>query len=202
MSDEQAAPEAEPQKPEISMEDRMRAGLYGLLGVVLGGPPDREQLIQMAMMRTNESDLGKAMTEVGTVAAQTDPKAVEAEYKTLFGAMLKPVATAHVEDPAGYMTALEADNARLGITGAEGYDEPADHIAALCDTMAGLILSQNNAPLTPQDHKKFFVDHISPWAGDFFDKLTGKRTAKFYGGIGRLGKVMVETEIDLCRDDS
>lgn len=186
------------EKPEISFDDKMRAGLYGLLGVVLTEAPDMEQLMQIAGLRENESELGQAMGALAQVAKATNPGAIAAEYQTLFGAILKPVASAHVEDPAAAMAALMAENERLGITGAEGYDEPADHIAALCDTMAGLILSQHNTPLTPQDNKAFFNAHIAPWATSFFEKLEGKRTAKFYGPIGTLGRTFIASEIEAC----
>ena len=160
MSDAENAPEGAENKPEISVEDRIRAGLYGLLGVVLTEAPDAEQLMQISAMRPNESPLGQAMGALAKIASMTPPAAAAAEYKTLFGSILKPVASAHVEDKAGYAAALEATNARLGITPFEGYDEPADHIAALCDTMAGLILSQHNEGLTPGDQKIFFTEGI------------------------------------------
>ncbi len=191
-------PEAGDAKPEISFDDKMRAGLYGLLGVVLTEAPDPEQLMQIAGLRENESDLGKAMGALASVAKDIQPAAIAAEYKTLFGAILKPVASAHVADAAAAAAALSSENERLGITGAEGYDEPEDHIAALCDTMAGLIFSQHNTPLTPEDNKAFFNAHIAPWAGSFFEKLEGKRTAKFYGPVGTLGKAFIATEIEVC----
>lgn len=190
--------EAGAEKPEISFDDKMRAGLYGLLGVVLTEAPDPEQLMQISGMRENESELGQAMGALAAVAKASNPSAIAAEYQTLFGAILKPVASAHVEDASAAMNALMAENERLGITGAEGYDEPADHIAALCDTMAGLILSQHNTPLTPDDNKAFFNAHIAPWAGTFFEKLEGKRTAKFYGPVGALGRAFVASEKDVC----
>jgi TorA maturation chaperone TorD len=198
VSDQQDATEGEEKKPEISIEDRVRAGLYGLLGVVLTEPPDAEQLMQIAAMRPNESPLGKAMGRLSQTAMATDPRAVAAEFKTLFGSILKPVASAHVADKEAFAAALKADNERLGITPFEGEDGPEDHIAALCDTMAGLILSQHNEGLTPQDHKAFFLAHIAPWAGKFFEGLEGKRTAKFYAPVGSLGKELVASEIVLC----
>jgi len=197
---ENAAEGAE-KKPEISTTDRMRAGIYGLLGVVLTEAPDAEQLMQITQMRANESDLGKAIGALTGVAMASNPGAVAAEFKTLFGSILKPVASAHVADKEAAAAALKADNERLGITPYEGYDEPADHIAALCDTMAGLILSQHNAPLTPQDHRDFFMAHIAPWGGKFFESMEGKRTAKFYGPIGTLGKAFVASEITICSND-
>ena len=189
---------SEADKPEISFDDRMRAGIYGLLGVVLTEAPDQEQLFQVASLRDNESDLGRAMGGLSAVAKTMRPDAIAAEFKTLFGAILKPVASAHVENPAAAMEALQSENSRLGITGAEGYDEPADHIAALCDTMAGLILSQHNEGLTPEENKVFFRAHIGPWAGQFFEKLEGKRTAKFYGPVGTLGRAFIESETAVC----
>jgi len=198
VSDAETAPEGEENKPKISIEDRIRAGLYGLLGVVLTEAPDAEQLMQISAMRPNESPLGQAMGLLSKIATVTTPAAAAAEYKTLFGSILKPVASAHVADKAGYAAALEATNARLGITPFEGYDEPADHIAALCDTMASLIMSQHNEGLSPEDQKVFFTAHIAPWAGKFFESMEGKRTAKFYGPVGTLGKELVASDIVYC----
>jgi len=197
MSDSEPTESAE-KKPEVSLEDRVRAGLYGLLGVVLTEAPDAEQLMQISAMRPNESALGKAMGSLAKVATMTTPGMAAAEFKTLFGSIMKPVASAHVADKAAAAAALKADNERLGITPFEGESGPDDHIAALCDTMAGLILSQHNEGLSPEDHKKFFMAHIAPWAGKFFESMEGKRTAKFYGPVGTLGKELVASDIVIC----
>lgn len=189
---------SEDEKPELSFDDRMRAGIYGLLGVVLTESPDPEQLIQIAAMRENESDLGQAMGALSQMAQMSDPVSVAAEFKTLFGPMLKPLASKQADDPDSVVAAIKAENERLSITPFEGEDEAEDHIAALCDTMASLILSQHNTPLTPEDNKAFFNAAIAPWAGSFFEKLEGKRTAKFYGPVGTLGKVFMESEAALC----
>ena len=74
----------------------------------------------------------------------------------------------------------------------EGNCEPEDHIATLCEIMAGLAGGEFSSPAGADE--QFFRKHVEPWAGRFFADLEHAQAARFYGSVGTLGRTFIEIE--------
>jgi TorA maturation chaperone TorD len=197
VSDEPAGVNATSQ---ISDEDRQRAQLYGLLAGLLARIPDREALDRTAGITGDESELGRALTALGHAAAAADPARVDDEYHDLFIGVgrgeLMPYGSYYLtgfvyEKP---LARLRVDMDRLGIARAEDVKEPEDHIAALCEMMAGLIGGAFGDPVDIGAQRAFFDAHIGPWAGQFFADLESAKSADFYAPVGVIGRIFVAIE--------
>jgi len=77
---------------------------------------------------------------------------------------------------------------------ADDVKEPEDHVAALCEVMAGLIDGSYGMPQPLAVQRAFFETHMAPWVGHFFADLEGAQAAVFYAAIGRLGRRFIEIE--------
>ncbi len=191
----------EDQGPPVAEEDALRAQVYNLLARLLAAPPDREVLEIVRRLDGDESDFGRAIAALAASAAATGPEAVEDEYNTLFIGVtrgeLMPYASYYLtgftyEKP---LAELRGDMARLGIARAEDVHEPEDHIAALCEMMAGLILgSFAKGRVSLADQRAFFDAHIGCWAPKFFEDLEAAKSAAFYMPVGRIGRLFMEIE--------
>ena len=82
----------------------------------------------------------------------------------------------------------------LGIARRPAVPEPEDHIARLCETMAGLIGGELRRPPTWRTQQAFFDRHLAPWAPRFFADLERARAARLYAPVGRLGRLFMEIE--------
>jgi TorA maturation chaperone TorD len=72
--------------------------------------------------------------------------------------------------------------------------EPEDHIAAICEMMAGLIEGSFDAPADLETQRQFYERHLAPWAERFFTDLEGARSAVFYAPVGSVGRAFMEIE--------
>jgi len=181
-------------------EDRQRAQLYRLLAGLLARIPDREALGRVAGVAGAESELGQALTALGQAAAAADPARVDDEYHDVFIGMgrgeLMPYGSYYLtgfvyEKP---LARLRVDMARLGIARADDIKEPEDHIAALCEMMAGLIEGAFGEPADIVSQRAFFDAHIGPWAGQFFADLETAKATDFYASVGAIGRIFMEIE--------
>jgi TorA maturation chaperone TorD len=193
-------PKGGPAAPETIGEDRQRAQLYRLLAGLLARIPDREALGRVAGVAGDGSELGQALTALGQTAAAADPARVDDEYHDLFIGMgrgeLMPYGSYYLtgfvyEKP---LARLRIDMDRLGIARAEDVKEPEDHIAALCEMMAGLIEGAFGEPADIGSQRAFFDAHIGPWAGQFFADLETAKAADFYAPVGAIGRIFMEIE--------
>ena len=76
---------AEVQCPRsISDEDRARAQMYQLLGVLLGGPPSSELLRGLAALQGDDTPIGSASRNLAALAQRTAPNDAEREFNNLF----------------------------------------------------------------------------------------------------------------------
>ena len=89
---------------------------------------------------------------------------------------------------------LRQDLAELGIARSEGNAEPEDHIATLCEVMAGLV--DGHFPAASAADQGMFERHLSPWAGRFFADLERAETADFYRRVGTVGRIFIEIEME------
>jgi len=129
----------------LSDEDAARAQCYTLLAHLLHAPPNQALLDLARGLKSDGSELGQALNALATVAQRTTPEQAEREFSALFIGLargeLLPYASYYLtgflqEKP---LADLRGDMAQLGIRRRDDVPEPEDHIAALCEMMAGLI---------------------------------------------------------------
>lgn len=187
-------------------EDGARGNLYALLGRLLSGPPDAEllQLLREISPAPEDVSLLAASWQMLAVAAgRTDLGQLRHEYDALFIGIgrgeVVPYASWYLtgflmEQP---LAQLRGDLRALGIERQPGVHEPEDHAAALCDTMALLILGDAPAPLAQQ--QDFYARHVEPWLARFFRDLQQAPSARFYRAVGQLGEQFIGVESQAFR---
>jgi TorA maturation chaperone TorD len=185
--------------------DAARAREYALLAVLLARAPDRDLLARLAGLKVDASPLGLAHATLAAAAGGTDVTRVEREFFDLFIGIgrgeLQPYGSYYLtgflhERP---LARLRGDLADLGVDRAEGQSEPEDHIAMLCEVMAGLA-DGRFAPPSGADRRafeqRFFDKHLAPWARRFFVDLEQAEAAGFYRGVGAVGRAFIEIETE------
>jgi TorA maturation chaperone TorD len=191
---------AEAWADEILPEERLRAHQYQVLARFLAAPPDAGLLALASRFKGDESELGRALADLADRAGQMTPEVGSREYHDLFIGIgrgeLVPYASYYL---TGFLNELplaklRRDMARLGIARAESVKEPEDHIAALCEMMAGLITGAFGAPLDLAAQRAFFDGHLASWASVFFADLEKARSAGLYVPVGTLGRVFMGIE--------
>ena len=184
----------------ILEEDRLRAHQYQLLARLLAGSADAPLLRVASGLTGDGTELGRALAELADRARQTTPERASCEYHELFIGIgrgeLVPYASYYLtgflnEKP---LAKLRSDMARLGIARANDVSEPEDHIAALCEMMAGLITGAFGAPLALTAQRAFFDRHLATWAPVFFADLEKAESAWLYAPVGTLGQVFMGIE--------
>ena len=190
---------------EIPEEDILRADLYATLARLLAAPPDQKLIDMAAGLSGDVSDLGQGIASLATVAKSMSAKAVEREYNALFIGLgrgeLLPYASYYLtgflnEKP---LARLRGHMAQLGIERNPDVKEPEDHIATLCEIMAGLIRGTYGDPMSVDDQHAFFNTHLATWAGHFFTDLEGAEGSVFYAPVGKIGRAFMEIEIEAFR---
>jgi TorA maturation chaperone TorD len=181
-------------------EEQLRAAQYRVLARLLASAADESDLRLAAGFAGDGSPLGTALGTLARVAARVTPAEVEREYFDLFIGIgrgeLLPYASYYLtgflnEKP---LARLRQDMAELGIARAEHVKEPEDHIAAICEMMAGLIEGSFGAPAALGTQRRFYERHLAPWAERFFADLEAARSAVFYAPVGSVGRAFMEIE--------
>jgi TorA maturation chaperone TorD len=184
----------------IDLEEALRAQLYRLLARFLAVPADQSLLDLAAGLEGDETPLGQGIGTLAARAARATPAAAADEYFELFIGVgrgeLVPYASYYLtgflnERP---LARLRGDMAELGIARAAEVKEPEDHIAALCEMMAGLIDGGFGAPVGLDVQRRFFERHVAPWAAKFFSDLEAARTAALYAPVGTIGSAFMAIE--------
>jgi TorA maturation chaperone TorD len=187
-------------------EDRARAGIYALLGNLLAQSPDEALLGVLRGIPLREDgpgDLAGAWRELAVAAAEARPEALRDEYVALFIGLGRGEVVPYgswyatgflMERP---LAELRAELRDLGFERQPGVQEPEDHAAALCDTMALLITGDPPASLDLQ--QGFYLRHIEPWMPRFFDDLQRAGSARFYRAVALLGRRFIDVETQAFR---
>ena len=184
----------------ILPEDELRASQYRLLARFLARPPDADLLQLVAGFSGDDTELGKALALLARLARNTTQAKASEEYHELFIGMgrgeLVPYGSFYLtgflnEKP---LAELRRNMGLLGIARAKGTSEPEDHVAAIADMMAGLIMGDFGEPLGLSEQKRFFDRHMASWAGRFFTDLENAKAAALYTPVGTLGRVFMEIE--------
>ena len=191
---------------EVDEVDQMRAHEYGLLANVFGRAPTREVLARLAELKGDATPLGVAHIALAQAAAAADPDALSREFFDLFVGVgrgeLLPYGSYYLtgflhERP---LVRVRSDLASLGIERSEGNREPEDHIAILCEVMAGLASGRFEAE--PGAERAFFERHLKPWAVRFFVDCETAQHARFYKVAGALGRMFMEIEAEAFAMDA
>ena len=184
----------------VSEEDELRAQLYEFLATLLRVEPTDAVVKQVADLSGDDTPIGQASSTLAHLAQKMDGTSVRNEFVDLFIGVgrgeLLPYCSYYLtgflnEKP---LAKLRQDMAAIGIARADGVKEPEDHIASLCDMMAGLIRGQFSRSFTLAEQASFFKKHLAPWAGLFFNDLESAKNAVFYAPVGSIGKVFMDIE--------
>jgi len=180
--------------------DAARAREYALLSALLVRAPDLDLLSRLANLQVDPTPLGVAHAGLAQAARIADVEQVGREFFNLFIGLgrgeLLPYGSYYLtgflhERP---LARLRADLAALGIERAEDKYEPEDHIATLCEVMAGLAGASFAAPAGAD--QRLFEKHIAPWAHRFFRDLERADAAEFYRSVGTVGRTFIEIEME------
>jgi TorA maturation chaperone TorD len=195
-----------PNEPaRIDAEDRMRADMYNLMGVLLAGPPEQGTLDVVAGLAGNETDLGQAVEALASMARRTRPATIEREFNSLFIGLgrgeLLPYASFYLtgflnEKP---LAILRRDMTEYGLSRAPNVYEPEDNIASLMEMMGAMIAGRFGPPASLERQRTFFNKHLAPWAGHFFADLERAKTAEFYVPVGTIGRAFIQIEVEAFR---
>lgn len=209
----------------VSVEDKLRADLYGFLGLLLANNPTKIVLKQIAALTGDDSELGNAIKSLARTASLTKAATIESEFHALFIGLgrgeLLPYGSFYLtgflnEKP---LAALRKDMKKLGIARALNVFEPEDNIASLFEMMAGMILGKfsepeagetesdnpvsgkpvSGKPVSLERQIEFFNKHIGPWATHFFTDLEGAKNSVFYVSVGAAGRAFMEIEQEAFR---
>jgi TorA maturation chaperone TorD len=184
----------------VSEEELLRARIYNLLGRLLTAPADAALLRLLGALPGDDTEFGKAVGALSRAARAAAPAALAEEFQELFIGVgrgeLVPYGSYYLtgflhEKP---LADLRADMAKLGIALADDVSEPEDHIAALCESMAGLITGAFGGPASLLEQRRFFAQHMAPWAARFFADLEGAKAAEFYRPVGVIGRLFMDVE--------
>ena len=180
--------------------DRARAQEYALLAILLSRSPDSEMIERLALLRGDTSPLGAAHAGLAEAAARADEASAAREYFDLFAGLgqgaLLPYAS-HYLTGSLYgrpLARLRETFRHLGIERDRGHSEPEDHVAILCEIMAGLIVGEFTVPAGAD--REFFEKHLARWIRRFFVDLENVKSADFYARVGALGRTFIDVETE------
>ncbi len=185
---------------QLVEEERNRAEVYSLLATLLARAPGEEQLCLIAKGGGGLGDFGAVIDALAAAAQEASVTSVSREYHDLFIGMgrgeLVPYASYYLtgflnEKP---LANLRADLRALGIERDPSVKEPEDHMAVLLEVMAGLITGRFGEGDGLAGQRRFFENHIAPWARHFFRDLETASSARFYAPLGRMGRLLIEVE--------
>ena len=180
--------------------DIARMEEYALLSALLMRPPDARLLRDISAIRADSTQFGRAHAALAQAAETTNPERLEREYFNLFIGLgrgeLLPYGSYYLtgflhERP---LARLRGDLVEIGIVRTEQHCEPEDHIAILCEIMAGLAGGRFVAP--DDSERRIFERHLAPWAGRFFTDLEATPGAQFYRHVGRVGHLFMDIETE------
>jgi len=181
-------------------EELARAGIYRLLAVILGNPPNAETLRTLCGLGGGSSPIDNALRNIAAQAKKTDTGSVSNEYYNLFVGLgegeLVPYGSYYL---AGFLhekplARLRSDLHQLEIEQKHDISEPEDSISSLCEVMSGLVAGELHEPVSLEMQRNFFMKHVGSWAESFFKDLENAQSARFYAPVGTLGTLFMSIE--------
>jgi TorA maturation chaperone TorD len=179
--------------------DRARAREYALLATLLARGPDTQLIGRLASLQGHATPLGMAHAALADAAGRSSEASAAREYFDLFVGLgqrqLLPYASQYLTGSL-YGRPLVELRSTFQLLGIErvNQSEPEDHIATLCEMMAGLI----GGAITGPDgcDRDFYAKHLATWARRFFVDLERANPAGFYARVGSLGRIFMEVETE------
>jgi TorA maturation chaperone TorD len=197
---------AAPSDAAVDDIDLLRSHEYNLLAVLLGRAPTRDVLDRLCELKGDASALGLAHVALADAAANADADLLQREFFDLFIGVsrgeLLPYGSYYL---TGFLHERPLANVReslagLGIERADNVFEPEDHIAILCEVMAGL--TAGDFKTAPGAERHFFDRHLRPWAPRFFADLETAKHARFYRAVARVGGLFMDIEAEAFAMDA
>ena len=191
---------------DLIEENSLRANTYSILAGLLSDIPSSDLLdylrhiAEPANDGEDSGDIGAAWQQLKAAAQSVDEDELDVEYHALFIGLgrgeVVPYGSWHItgflmEKP---LSDLRDDLEALGIEADENVKDPEDHIAALMDVMAGMILGLFGEPRKLAEQRAFFRDHIQSWAPHFFKDLENANNATLYRHVGTIGREFLDIE--------
>jgi len=188
-----------PDRHVVDELDHARAREYALLATLLARGPSGELIGRLAALQGDATPLGMAHAAVAEAARRTGEAVAAREYFDLFVGLgqgqILPYASQYLTGSL-YGRPLVELRETFQLLGIERVNpsEPEDHIAILCETMAGLV----GGAITGPDgcDRDFFAKHLATWARRFFADLERANPAGFYASVGALGRAFMEIETE------
>ena len=181
-------------------EDILRANMYVFFAGLLRAEPSDELVQSVAELAGDDTPLGKASATLAYLAQEMSVANIRSEYVDVFIGVgrgeLLPYCSYYLtgflnEKP---LANLRQDMSRIGIARADNVKDPEDHIASLCDMMAGLITGKFGRSFSVAEQASFFNKHLASWAGLFFADLEAAKSAVFYAPVGTMGRIFMDIE--------
>lgn len=183
-------------------EEAARAELYGLLATLLYAPPTQTLLDAIAAAAApGSTTLELTWNALSALSREASQEGVRDEYEQLFIGVGKPEVMLYgsfylsgflMEKP---LAELRTDLAQLGLERSDVMVESEDHLAALCEVMRHLILSDDIASGNLAVQCRFFNTHMRPWILDCCDAIDAHPRARFYKEVARLARQFFEVEM-------
>jgi TorA maturation chaperone TorD len=210
-----AATPASFQSRPVSPEDVARARWYATLAEFFRAPPSARRLREIGGQAgspaasdadsspdpsadrssdrsPDRSPLGRAWNAFTQACAHADADALREEYEAAFIGVGKAEvflnASWHL---SGYLherplADLREHLALLGVTRRQDVSETEDHIAALCETMAWLIVAAPEPLRSLSTQRVFFERFLSPWYETLVGAIEHSGVTDFYKHVARL----------------
>lgn len=183
-------------------EEAARAELYGLLAALLYAPPAQTLLDAIAAAAApGTTTLELTWNALSALSRTASQESVREEYEQLFIGVGKPEVMLYgsfylsgflMEKP---LAELRTDLAQLGLERGDVMVESEDHLAALCEVMRHLILSEDISSANLAVQYRFFNTHMRPWILDCCDAIDAHPHARFYKEVARLARQFFEVEM-------
>lgn len=190
---------AQYQTRTVSPEDVARARWYALLGQVFRAPAPPAWLREVgaqarapAAAGSDDTPLGRAWNTFALACANADPEAVRAEYEETFIGVGKAEVFLYASwYLSGFLherplVELREHLAALGIARRSDVSETEDHVAALCETIAWLIVAAPESTRTLSAQRVFFQRFLSPWYEALVEAIEHCGSTDFYKHAARL----------------
>lgn len=196
----QTCVEADTVDKPLEESQQIRANSYALLAALLANSPSQDLLSHLGGIdaeKDDEKHIVNAWSMLKLAAERNNAEAIADEYHRLFIGVgkgeLVPFGSWYLtgflmEKPLAH---LRQRLLELGFEHQEDVHEPEDHVAALCEVMAQLIIDDETDFET---EKAFYTDFISNWMTRFFQDLQQSETSGFYRAVGELGDAFLEIE--------
>ena len=164
------------------------------------GPRARQRSRSAPHSAAIDSELGRAIAAFAHVCARSQAATVAEEYHELFIGLVRgelvPYGSYYLtgflhEKP---LAKLRQDMGRLGVERDPDVLEPEDHIASLCEMMAGFIDGSLGRTLSLEEQKAFFTAHIGSWAPVLFRDMEAAKASVLYATLGSVGRIFLEIE--------